>query len=110
MGEETREDFDAIPEILQTDVLVGGVLIIVVVRDWQTDHWRVVRLLKKIHRDAAACGREKDRLVSGLRHDVRDFQRERKIERGPARRITTAPYDFHNLGVLQSGGGIRSFT
>jgi len=35
-------------------------------------------------------------------------EREDQARSGPA--DTTAPCDFHDLGVLQSGGGIRSFT
>src|ERR1043166_325354 len=56
-AEERRENFDAVPEILETDVFVRGVLIVVVVRDWECDDGNIVALLEEIHRQAAARGR-----------------------------------------------------
>jgi len=44
--EKGGEDFDSVPEVLETQVFVGGVLIVVVVRDGEGDHGNVATLLK----------------------------------------------------------------
>jgi hypothetical protein len=51
---------DPIPQILQADVLVGGVLVVVVVGDGEDQNRRVVRLLEEVHGDAAAEGGDAD--------------------------------------------------
>jgi hypothetical protein len=64
-AKKSGEDFDAVPEILETQVFVGGVLIVVVVRDGKGDYRNVVTALEEIYRQAADGSRQADRLVAG---------------------------------------------
>jgi hypothetical protein len=79
-AEKGGEDFDAVPEILKAQVFVGGVLIVVVVRDGKGDDGTVVTLLEKIHWETAAGSRQADRLVAGHGHDAGELAREGQIE------------------------------
>jgi hypothetical protein len=42
-AEKSGENFDAVPEILETEIFVRGVLIVVVVRDGEGDHGDVAK-------------------------------------------------------------------
>ena len=53
-GEEGGVDFNPVPEILKTQVLIGCVLIVVVISNGKTNRRSLVRLLKEIHWNAAA--------------------------------------------------------
>lgn len=103
MHEEARIDLDAIPKILQAKGLVRGVLIVVGVRDRQTDHGCVVWFLEQIHRNTVSYCRQTDRIVSGRRHDRGHLYREGKIQRGSSRRIATTPLDLYDLTVPEAG-------
>ena len=48
-SEKSRKDFDTIPEILEAKILIGGVLVVVVVRDRECNHREILVTLKKVH-------------------------------------------------------------
>ena len=108
-GEKRGVNFNPVSEILKAAVFVGRMLVVVVIRDRQPNHRRLVRLLEKIHRNTSADGREKDRLVPGCAHERGDLAREREIERSPGRQITWPPVEADNLRVLQTCGSIGRF-
>src|SRR5438105_9513557 len=105
--EQRRVDVDAIPQILQAQVLVRGVLIVVVIRDWNSDHRRASAVLKQIHRNAAAEGRHADRRIAeSIGDDLRDALANRRIDRRARRRITCAPNELHDVRMRESRRGL----
>src|SRR5260370_15612598 len=64
-GDEGGHGFDAVPEVLQAEVLVGGVLVVVVVGDRDADGAGVGGALHGVERDGAAGGGEEDDLAAG---------------------------------------------
>ena len=60
---QTREDLDAVPVILQTDVLVLRVLIVVVVRDRHCDRRLIERFGDDRQRQASAESRHSDEQI-----------------------------------------------
>ena len=53
-GKKRSENFDAVPEILETQIFVRGVLVVVVVGNWENDDWRFACLFKEMDRQTAA--------------------------------------------------------
>src|SRR5512146_3165085 len=71
--EQRSENINAVPQILQPQVLVGGMLIVVVVGDGYADYRRVLLPFKQVHGHAAAQADNLDyrpagRLLNGAHH------------------------------------------
>src|SRR2546421_10520918 len=81
-------------------------LVVVVVRDWESDDGNGVARMEKIHREAAAGGWQKNGFVTGGGHDGGKLAGKGEIEWGARRRITGAPFDFHYLCRPEARGGI----
>src|ERR1700737_2785668 len=64
-GDEGGHGFDAVPEVLQAEVFVGGVLVVVVVGDGDADGWGVCGSLHGVERDGSAGGWQKDDFAAG---------------------------------------------
>src|SRR4030081_900308 len=106
-AEKGGENFEAVPEILEADVFVGGVLVVVVVRDGEGDDRDVVAVLEKIHRKAAAGGGQEDGIVTGGGHDGGELAREGESEVRARCRIAGAPFDFYVLRFREPSRAIR---
>src|SRR5260370_22924218 len=59
-GDEGGHGFDAVPEVLQAEVFVGGVLVVVVVGDGDADGVGVCGAFHGVERDGSAGGGEED--------------------------------------------------
>ena len=55
--EQRSHRFDSVPQILQTQILIGGVLIVVVIRDGDSDGARLCSALHRSQRHAPSHGR-----------------------------------------------------
>ncbi len=64
-GDQGGHGFDAVPEVLQAEVLVGGVLVVVVIGDGDADGTGVGGSLHGFERDGAAGGGQQDDFAAG---------------------------------------------
>ena|SRR5437868_2720877 len=70
IGEEGGVDFDALPEIAEAKIFIGGVLMIIVVDDGNADPGKA-EIFEDVHGDAAAEHRGNDGLIIGsVLHDA----------------------------------------
>src|SRR5258708_24751094 len=64
-GDEGGHGFDAVPEVLQAEVFVGGMLVVVVVGDGDADGAGVGGSFHGVERDGAAGGGEEGDFAAG---------------------------------------------
>src|SRR5262245_27320569 len=64
---------DTVPQVLQPDVLVGGVLVVVVVGDWRDDRRHAECAFDDVCRYGAANGRQLDGGSAGTFKDANDL-------------------------------------
>src|SRR4051794_3698291 len=95
--EERREDLDAAFHVVDTDVLVRGVLVVVVVDDREADGGGPAAVHEEVHRNAAAEGWSAERRGAGTFADgMHDTGRERRLERRACGGIAGAPRQLHD--------------
>ena len=89
MGEEPRlvhveqgsHRFHTIPEVLQPQVFIGGVLVVVVVGDRYGNRARLCCALRCSQRNAPAHGRQQDYRASCAFDSANDFLCNRQVHR-----------------------------
>src|SRR5215470_13082606 len=86
--QQSGAGLNAVPEVLDAEVLVGGVLVVVMVDDRDPDDRRLELLEEQVHRDASAERRElDDRPSRGSLDRADDRPGNGQVHRGAARRV-----------------------
>ena len=79
-GDEGGHGFDPVPEIFETKVFVGGVLVVVVIGDGYGDGASVGGALHCIERDGAAEGRKEDDLAASALNSTDDIGGDGEVD------------------------------
>src|SRR5580704_15148319 len=98
-GDEGGHGFDAVPEVLQAEVFVGGVLVVVVVGDGDADGAGVGGSLHGVERYGAAGGGEKDDFAAGAFDCLDDFGGDGQVDGGAGGGLAFVCLDVGDLGV-----------
>jgi hypothetical protein len=101
-GYEGGHGFDAVPEIFEAKVFVGGVLVVVVIGDGDGDGPGVGSALHCIERDGAAEGRKKDDLAAGALDRTDNIGGDGEVDRCAGGRLAVVSLDVGDFGVAKA--------
>ncbi len=101
-GKEGGHGFDAVPEVLQAEVFVGGVLVVVVVGDGDADGAGLGGSLHGVEGDGAAGGGEKDDFAVGGFDRVDDVGGDGEVHGGTGSGFASLGLDVRDFRVRET--------
>src|SRR5580692_7185511 len=101
-GDEGGHGFDAVPEIFETKVFVGGMLVVVVIGDGYGDGASVGGALHCIERDGAAEGRKEDDLAASALNSTDDIGGDGEVDGRAGGRLAVISLDVGDFGVAKA--------
>src|SRR5258707_7861527 len=96
-GDEGGHGFDAVPEVLQAEVFVGGVLVVIVVGDGDADGAGVCGSFHGVEGDGGAGSGEKDDFVAGALDCVDYVGCDGEVDRGAGGCVSLVRLDVGGL-------------